>query len=367
MPKSPMKHSIISQTKDTAQTHGWIQSTDGRIGFVPRYDMGIELCERAYERPESPGVDSCIDHLGNALAYWLGQRVDYIPQPCVSPEFFDNLTLEHQAIVYWSELDELRRQSKAVTFHLVSRNLESCIENSEDTILLALRLRQAIEVLWWSLYLSYGCNVAFTLLEKDLTAAGKKYASLVSDRLERFVRGWFSVGEERTTPEPWSDARPPITADETLPENNLQIVKLRELAQFWTEQIAVNLPEHGTAIRDASKTLSGVYEYLNGWTHLTPLLVNSAVGFEHEKKTLPENSELLRRSMEALQVLTERCLLNERWRSLSYLKLIEQFLDSNSADAAQIELPDLEMMMHKSKAVEVELADGTYVKPFPKR
>jgi len=329
--------------------------------------MGIELCKRDYDRRVSQRVGFGVDFPGVALEYWLGQRVDYKPQPCVAPEFFDNLPVGHQAIVYWSELDELRRQSKAVTFHLVSRNLESCIESAEDTILLALRLRQAIEVLWWGLYLSYGCNVAFTLMEKDLAAAKKKYTNLVSDRLERFVRGWFSVGEVRTRPEPWSEATPPITTAETLPENSLQIVKLRELAQFWTEQIADKLPEHGQAIRAASRTLSGVYEYLNGWTHLTPLLVNSAVGFEHETKTLPENSELLRRSMEACQVLTERCLLNERWRCLSYLKLIEQFLAEDATEYAQIELPDLETMMHKSKPVEVELADGTFVKPFPKR
>lgn len=362
-----MKDSIVSQTIGTRPAHGWVQSPNGKIGLVPRYDMGIELCKRDYDLRLPQGVGSRFDCSGDVLTYWLGQRVDYKPQPCVAPEFFDSLTLGHQAIVYWSELDELRRQSKAVTFHLVSRNLESCIENSEDTILLALRLRQAIEVLWWGLYLSYGCNVAFTLMEKDLTAAKRKYATLVSARLERFVRGWFSAGEGRTRPEPWSEAAPSLTPDETLPENSLQTVKLRELARFWTEQIADKLPEHGEAIRAAARTLSGVYEHLNGWTHLTPLLVNSAVGFEHEKKTLPENSELLRRSMEACQVLTERCLLNERWRSLSYLKLIEQFLDKDATDAAQIELPDLEMMMHKSKPVEVELADGTFVKPFPKR
>lgn len=350
---------------------------NGQYIFSPRLDMGLDLrkveleltqvVERYSRTLTSPASE---EDFVDSLKFYFGQELQYAAQPSVAGEFFDKLLPIQQTIVYWAELDELRRQSKGITFILASRSLWNALQALDDPVVTALHLRQAIEATWWGLFLAYGANVGFSIVRRVCEAPENqhKYITVTSKAVEDFLRGWFAPSSARVQAglDLGATQRRPDWSDDMVDENNVQLKKMREISRFWVTQISgeKNAKFKAAGLLRHLDACESAYACLSAWTHVSPILILHSVGQEQVPTPSPE--ELFRTVLISTAQLIETCLLDARWSDLSYLKAIPSAISQDAKAGMEIQIPELDTMRHKNKPVEVDLADGTKIKPYPR-
>jgi hypothetical protein len=266
------------------------------------------------------------------------------------------------SLVYWGELDRLRRDLKAMAFAITARRINAAIKVWDDIESASFHLRQAIEATWWSLFCSYGAEVGRAQIASGLD--GESAASILSEDVEKFLRGWFAPDENRIQAGMRAVGSPDlyVPPPDFVDENATIIKKQRFVSRFWASSVEVPF---GVKLAQHVDVLADAYEYLCGWTHVTPLLV---CGFFGGAEQVPELSvpSIIRVIATATWQLQRYLLFDKRWNNGSYVAVVGPHLDEAAARILSLGVPFLEQLRHARKPVEVEFPDGSKLCPFPK-
>jgi hypothetical protein len=335
------------------------------IGINPSF-VDLEPFDMAATIGSVPGLEgetkAHSDEIRGALRFFLGHRLATQPEPHLSRDLFDCVVPTVRSLLYWGELDRLRRDVKATTFHIVSRRVAAAMSHWEDTETASFHLRQAIEVTWWGLFCSYGAECARAQIAK--LVAGKKAAYVDSPDVENFLRGWFAPDGDRI-----EAGRRAIGAtsayehpSDFVDENATILKKQRFVSRFWASSVE---GQFGVKLTTQLDCLADLYEYLCGWVHVTPLLVCDWFGGVDAVPKLPMAS-LIRVGGTAMWQLHRHLLFDARWNSGGFVSVVGPCLDPSATDHVRLGVTYLGQLRHARKPVEVELSDGTTLAPFPK-
>ena len=303
------------------------------------------------------------DGIKGALRFFLGHDVVHPGELTLANEVFERLTMPAQVAVYWWELDMLRRNVKTAAFVMTRRCIRRILDAWTDYPSASQSLRQLIEITWWSLYCTFGAQLALMSV-REVIKNGERAGDFRSPDAENFIRGFFAPDPERLAAgfRASGEQRGPHDS-EIVDENAALILKQRSVARFFAEQYGrmrnVRLTSYADRLVDA-------YHYACGWVHVTPLLVLHALG-DDEGATLPAMHALARNVMVSVWELQRHLLFDPLWRREAFVAAILPAVLPKSDRRIMIQLDVVERLRHRDKPVEITLADGTRVGPYPRR
>ena len=304
-----------------------------------------------------------MDSLRGALRFFLGHDLDYTYRQSLDADLFGQLAPSVASIVYWGELDDLRRHIKACAFTITASRLRSAIGGGSDVETTAFWLRQAIEVSYWALYSTYGAQIAYAQIRQVLKETGNA-ALIDSDELERFLRGWFAPKLDRLAAgSRAARQRVPIRGTGGQVDGNEALIdKQMKAARFFAEQCG---KEFGIELATEVDSLHDAYRYLCGWVHITPLVVLSHPT-TNELGELPPIAEIIASVAISAWHLQKELLFREVWANGGYTQLIGPHLDPDVKRHVRIGVYALEELRDPRKPVEIVCDNGTVLSPVPK-
>lgn len=304
------------------------------------------------------------DEIRGALRFFLGQELASPPEFSLSIPIYNQLIPHIKCLVYWRELDELRRQVKMCAFTVASTRLTWALRAWQHPQEACFALRQIIEATWWSLYCTYGAQIALAQMTRMLT--NERAQEIYSKDIEDYLRGWFAPDAERI-----QAGLRAVRSDSTyvqpesyVEENAAVIDKQRAVARFLANSYDAG---HATHLTRELDVLMDAYHYLCGWVHMTPLLVLGCLSQHDELDQAPPLCSLIRVVATAAWKLQKQFLFGAEWNDQSYHGVALRALDPQSKRTLMLRIEALEELRHQRKPVEVTLDDGTILAPYPKK